>query len=65
MSKKQVKETLTLSKYFCGRHHFNPKGRGDPSFEESMAPILFMLKKLYKKGVKLGSKIEVTMKVTN
>jgi hypothetical protein len=63
-TKKEVKRALTLSKYNLEVHHFEDDGEGRPRFYESLNPINQMLEELYyAKKVKLGSTIEVSMKV--
>ena len=63
MKIRKVRRVLTLSLYNAGRHHFDSEGRGSPSFAESLVPIHEMLEEMYAQGVKLGTKIKVTMKV--
>lgn len=58
----EVSTVLTLSKYHFGQHHFDEKAEGDPSFQESLSPICYMIQKLYEKGVPLRSKVKITMK---
>lgn len=59
----KVNRTLTLSKYYDGMHHFNPKEKGSPSFMESINPIHHIIEELFENGVPFGSSIEITMKV--
>jgi len=54
-------KVFTISKYDFGIHTFDEDSKGWPSFAESMNPLHYMINELYASGVKLGTKIKVTM----
>lgn len=62
-NRKEVKKVLTLSKYHWGVHSLDEKSKGEYSFKESLVPLGNMIEELGAKGVKLGTKIEVIMRV--
>ena len=61
MKTKSVVRTLTLSKYNWGTHHYDDTGKGEVSFGESFSPVHEMCKLLFDKGVRLGSRVKITM----
>lgn len=59
--KPRIEVVLTLSKYNFGQHTLDPTEGGTASFLESMVPFHTMAEMLVDHGVKLGTKIKVTM----
>lgn len=65
---------LTLSLYNLGTHVSDPNNylmkderftkNARPSFAESLSPVGFLLDDLYAMGAKLGSKVTLTLTVT-